>query len=309
MSQRGGRPRRDDLAFANQAAQLWGEACEDISFLARIFTQTALPYRDPGDVPEWQRRNGSLTLTVQPGASSVDPRTGQKTLTGYPYGSIPRLLLVWMSTEAVRTGERVLPLGESLSDFMRQLGLIVSGGQHGNIRRLREQAERLFRAHITIDVREVSGTWTRARSERLNVSEGYDLWHSETHPEQPALLPSYVELSEKFFREVTTRPVPLSFDALKALRGSPMRLDIYAWLAHRMSYVRKTTAVPWESLMLQFGSNATSDWGRRKFRKDFLAHLTQVLAVYPEARVTPTDSSLLLNPSRTHVAKRLPRGT
>lgn len=308
MSQRGGRPRRDDLAFANQAAQLWGEACEDVSFLARIFTQTALPYRDPGNVPEWQRRNGSLTLTVQPGASSVDPRTGQKTPTGYPYGSIPRLLLVWMSTEAVRTGERVLPLGESLSDFMRQLGLIVSGGQHGNIRRLREQAERLFRAHITIDVREASGTWTRARSERLNVAQSYDLWHSAMHPEQPALLPSYVKLSQEFFEEVTLRPVPLSLDALRALRGSPMRLDIYAWLAHRMSYLHKPTVVSWNSLMLQFGSNAATNRGRRMFRQDFLAHLSPVLAMYPEARVTPTDSGLLLNPSRTHVAKRLPRG-
>ena len=40
-----------------------------------------------------------------------------------PFGNLPRLLLAWVSTEAVRTRSRVLVLGSSLSEFMRALGI------------------------------------------------------------------------------------------------------------------------------------------------------------------------------------------
>ena len=40
-----------------------------------------------------------------------------------PYGNIPRLLLAWVCTEAVRTQSRELVLGRSLYEFMRKLGM------------------------------------------------------------------------------------------------------------------------------------------------------------------------------------------
>ena len=39
------------------------------------------------------------------------------------YGNLPRLILAWVSTEAVRMQSRVLILGSSLSEFMRTLGM------------------------------------------------------------------------------------------------------------------------------------------------------------------------------------------
>ena len=36
---------------------------------------------------------------------------------------MPRLLLAWISTEAVRTQIREIVLGKSLSEFMRSLGI------------------------------------------------------------------------------------------------------------------------------------------------------------------------------------------
>jgi hypothetical protein len=68
---------------------------QDIGYLARLFTQTSLPYRDPGDVPAWGRRNGDLVLTVQPGMTEDN---GVFKSIGYPYGTVPRLLLTWLST-------------------------------------------------------------------------------------------------------------------------------------------------------------------------------------------------------------------
>jgi hypothetical protein len=57
---------------------------------------------------------------------------------GLPYGSIPRLLLAWVTTEAVKTKSRELELGDSMSAFMAELGLKPTGGANGSITRLKE---------------------------------------------------------------------------------------------------------------------------------------------------------------------------
>jgi hypothetical protein len=68
---------------------------------------------------------------------------------GLPYGSIPRLLLARLTTEAVRNQSRDLVLGDSMSAFMRQIGLMPTGGPRGYIRALKDQAMRLFASTIT----------------------------------------------------------------------------------------------------------------------------------------------------------------
>lgn len=221
-----GRPRQDDLAFVAQAAELWGADDESTGYLARVFAQTALPYRDPGDLPEWVRSNGSLSLIIQPGPATYDAK-GRRAPIGYPYGTVPRLLLTWLSTEAVRTKQREFLLGESLSDFMRQLGMGTTAGHGGQITRLRSQMRRLFNARISIHYDETTGAHQREAARYLNVVTGYDLWWSTRQADQPALWPSSVTLSQEFYEEVTTRPMPLNLTALQLLSGSPMRLDLY----------------------------------------------------------------------------------
>src|SRR4051812_33290282 len=142
------RPKRDDLELLRVAAELWDADARDIGYLARLFTQTSLPYRDPGDVPAWGRRNGSLVLVVQPGMT-IDAGGTPRSI-GYPFGTVPRLLLTWLSTEAVRTKSRELNLGASLADFMRQLDMTPTGGRNGTITRLRKQMERLFQATLSV---------------------------------------------------------------------------------------------------------------------------------------------------------------
>jgi Plasmid encoded RepA protein len=229
-------------------------------------------------------------------------RDGQPRSIRYPYGTIPRLLLTWLSTEAVRTQSDELTLGSSLAEFMRTLELQPTGGRNGTITRLRTQMERLFQA--TLSVR-WEGDTNRDAGARLNVASAYDLWWADSNPGQPALLPSSVRLSGEFFREVTEHPVPLDLRALRALRGSPLRLDIYAWLTYRMSYLRRRTEVPWEGLRAQFGSNnADTRQGRAQFRKDFERNLREVVLIYRDANVEVANGGVVLLPSRTHVAPR-----
>ena len=61
-----------------------------------------------------------------------------------PYGNLPRLLLAWVSTEAVRTQSRELVLGRSLSEFMGKLGMDSVGGART---RFRNQIRRLWGIH------------------------------------------------------------------------------------------------------------------------------------------------------------------
>jgi hypothetical protein len=54
---------------------------------------------------------------------------------GHPFGTVPRLLLTCLSTEAVRTKNQELVLESSLAEFMRALGLQPNGGRNGTVTR------------------------------------------------------------------------------------------------------------------------------------------------------------------------------
>lgn len=113
-------------------------------------------------------------------------------------------------------------------------------------------------------------------------------------------------MSSEFYEELIAHAVPIDLRALKALKGSPLALDIYSWLTYRMSYLRKPCLIPWEALQIQFGA----DYGRlRDFKRKFLGHLGDVLHVYAAARLTERSTGLLLKPSPTHLprAPRSPR--
>ena len=81
--------------------------------------------------------------------------------------------------------------------------------------------------------------------------------------------------SEQFFREVWASPVPLDTRVLRALKNSPMALDVYAWASYRVHTLNRareaSAVVPWEQLRLQFGAGYSDDvQGLRNFRKAFL---------------------------------------
>lgn len=252
--------------------------------MARMLVQTTLPHRKVSG-PVFERSNGAFRMTLM-----APPQTG------LPYGAVPRLLLAWMTTEAVRTGERELVLGDSMSAFMRELGLVPTGGRWGSVTRLKEQTTRLFSSAISAVYREGHQVALLNRT----IADRAVLWWHPKEPTQAALWQSTVTLSEPFFREVIDRPVPVDMRALKALKRSPLALDTYCWLTYRLSYLSRPTEIPWEALAAQFGSDYKVV---RQFKAAFLAELRKVLAVYPEAKASEGDCGLLLRPARSHVKR------
>ena len=127
---------------ADQVNQLVGasEADPDLGFMARLMALCSLPRTNPGDRKEYKRVNGPYTLYMVAGG-------GNK----LPFGNLPRLLLAWVSTEAVRTQSRELVLGRSLAEFMRTLGIYHNSGGRGGVQtRLRNQMDRLFSASVQL---------------------------------------------------------------------------------------------------------------------------------------------------------------
>jgi hypothetical protein len=287
------------LGFLNEAiATINNVPEESIGFQARLWAQVALPYKDPGEVPVWKRRNGSVSLSVQP-AVFRDARDND--VVGYPFGVIPRLLLVWMATEAVRTQERQLYLGPSLRQFTDQLGMGGStGGRKGSITRLRDQIQRLAGARITVIDERITDGRRRSLMASIQVATEWDLWLTKSDDQQP-LWPSSIKLSQEFFGSIIAAPLPIRLDhlaALRKMRGSGLAIDIYVWLASRMYTLRKPVTITWTDLAQQFGS----DYCRtRAFAAQFRSQLALVQSVYTTLKVDVGSKGLTLHPSPTPI--------
>ena len=282
----------------------------NLGFMARSLVQATLPYREPkNSPPAWGRTNGEVSLVIQPGyyfkKEPVLGKTGKvlredqiPVSIGYPYGSNPRLILAWVATEVVRAKSRELVLGDSMTDFMSQIGIQnATGGKRGTITSLKEQMRRLFAANIAITTDPKSVNWA---NDGFRVADRANFFWDPLTPDQPSLFKSTLVLSERFYNELVEHPVPVDMRALRALRQSPMAIDIYGWLTWRFYALSRRTHIPWESLQMQFGSEVKSS---RKFRQTFGDALKQVLLVYPDAKVEPTKSSLVLMPSNTSVPR------
>jgi len=260
----------------------------NIGYMARVFVQATLPHKEtPGNI--FQRKNGTHELTI------MSPR-------GLPYGSIPRLLLSWITTEAIKTRDPFIVLGVSLSDFLAQLNLTRCGGKKGDITRLRKQITRLVASSISY----TKDGENNDEGGGLFITDSYNLWWHPKNPDQMPLWKSSILLSDKFFKEIIDRPVPVDMDALTSLKRSPLALDIYCWLTYRLSYLQKDALIPWKLLQMQFGADYPPDQrGLRNFKGKFLQRLKDVAAIYDKAKVYNSDHGLLLKPSPPHVPKRL----
>ena len=127
------------------------------------------------------------------------------------------------------------------------------------------------------------------------------LWWEPRNPDQAALWKSIITLGERFYQEIIRAPIPVDMRALRALKRSPLALDVYLWLTYRMFYLRKPTMVRWESLSYQFGADYKV---LRQFKAAFLRELKKVMLIYSEVRVRPEVTGLLIAPSKPHISAR-----
>ena len=248
----------------------------------------SLPRTNPGNQLQYERRNGPFTLGMIAGL-------GNK----LPFGTNPRLILAWLCTEVVRTGSRDIVLGRSLSEFMRKLGISSTDGR--GQARLRNQMDRLFNCTVSMIHKDERGKATVNSLIALRT----EFWWNPKRPDQTGLWESKVRLSESFFNEIIGHPVPLDMNTLKALKRSPLGLDLYLWLVYRTFALRAPQRLSWRQVYRQFGSDPDKASDKRTvdaFRTKCLRELKKIKLAWTDLNYTTARGVLILLPSIPHIS-------
>jgi hypothetical protein len=277
-----------ELMLLSVGAEIAQTPPERADFLHTVMCQVGMPRRRT-EARTFERQSGHVSLLLEAGklwngADWIDQPL--------PYGTTPRLVMVHVSSEAIRTQQRSIEIGDSIRQFLTTLGMQTSGGERGGYTTLRRQMEALAACRLSI------GMHSEGRVVTMDAKpiKRFEAW-LQHDGSQRTLWPGVLELSEDFFNTLVTHAVPLDYRALAALKHSALALDIYTWLAHRLCRVKPVcgTRLSWDNLRQQFGQEYGTS---RDFKKQFRHSLRQVRVVYPDARLDEVMGGLILYQSR-----------
>ena len=286
-------PARRGFTIADQVNQLVGasEADPDLGFMARMMALCSLPRTNPGNRLQYKRQNGPFKLIMIAGGDNR-----------LPYGNLPRLLLAWVCTEAVRTQNRELVLGRSLAEFMRMLGIYHNSGGRGGVQtRLRNQMRRLFNASVQL----IYEDGRREASASSFVADRTEFWWNERKPDERVLWESKIQLGEAFFNEIIRHPVPLDMNTLRALKRSTLGLDLYLWLTYRTFALTRPVRITWRQVYRQFGVDPAKANNRvtvRNFQRKVSRELKKIKIAWPDLSYATAPGVLILLPSTPSIA-------
>jgi len=271
------------------AAEVMADESQRMGISYTGFCLTALPHKKLADDEPWEKKGHRVTLLVEPGRLK---HAGRTKLYGVPYGARARMILLYLQTQAVRTGSREVALGRSMRDWMERMGLAV-GGETAHA--LREQAARISACSLKF-FWEDSGV---DGFERGAIVRSGLRFHAEDSA-QGSLWEDRVVLDEVFYAALCDHPVPLLEAAIRQLRDRSMSLDIYVWLAWRCHQLAKPTSISWPAVHAQFGTGFKAV---RQFKPRFAEALEAALAAYPQARVDLDSKAITLHPARPPIAR------
>ena len=262
------------------AAQILAEEESRLGITHAGFAMTSLPHKRI-EAPFWRRQGNRTTLLVESG------RDKEGGLTGVPYGSIARLILLYLQTEAIRTGSPEIELGRSMKAWMTRMSLSAGGKTYQLVS---EQAKRISACRLTFFTDLISA---ELRSNGAFVQSSISM-AGLTDENQPTLWQDRVRLDEGFWKSLKDHPVPVREEALRAIGTRSLAIDVYIWLAYRLHALSKPTGVTWTAIHAQFGAGFRLV---RQVKPTFLESLQLALAVYPEAHVDIEETGLVLHPS------------
>jgi len=204
------------------------------------FAMTSLPHKHIED-PLWRRQGHRTTLLVESG------RTGNGGWIGVPYGSMARLILLYLQTEAVRSNNPEVELGRSMHAWLSRME-ISTGGK--NYRLVGEQARRISACRLTF-LTEMPGAEMRQNGAFVQNAITLTI---DADERQRGLWQDSVRLDDGFWRSLKEHPVPVREEAVRAIGARSLALDVYIWLAYRLHALTKATPVTWTALHAQFGA-------------------------------------------------------
>lgn len=270
------------------------EPIDQLSFLHSILCTVGMP-RKAIDERRFDRVNGAAMLRIEAGALYNGRELIDQPL---PYGVKPRLIMVHVSSEAVRQNRRDIEIGRSAHQFLERLDLDTNSRSYAMTKK---QIMALAACRMTLGFM-AGGV---ARTINTEPFEKFDAWLQREDTGQMTMWPGVIELSQKFYDTLREHAVPLDPEALKALKHSALALDIYSWLAHRLCRLQRPTRLSNDNLKDQFGQEYREE---REAMRAFNLALRQVLIVYPDARIESVRGGLILKPSPPPVARLVLQG-
>ena len=262
---------------------------EDRAYMHSILCQVGLP-RSKVDGTSFERSDGGVALLVESGKLWNGKQFVQQPI---PYGPMPRLMLAWMNTYAVRFNTPEIPVGDSASEFLRMLGQkSINGGRNGVYTTFRKQIQALSACRMTLGFN-ANG---RAQTYDGKPIKHFEAWiPSKEGDEQRPLWPGSLTFADEYYQTLKEHAVPLDLRAFIELKGSALAMDVYAWLAQRLHRLNgRPLILHWASLRAQFGQEYGGKDPDKDFKKKFLPALRAVLDVYPQARVRQVTGGVML---------------
>lgn len=283
-----------------EAASLYLSDDENsLGFAYSGWAQCALPHRRIGPEDRWEISSERVRLVVEPGLRPPPSGDGPMERVGVPFGSVARLILLFLQTQAIRTDSREVELGGSLRGWLTNIGASVGGS---NARAVRDQAERISRCRLTFHIK---GTGTVGLINQTIVDRALFVEEGAARDgggRQGRLTLETAKLSEGFFEQLKKHPIPLEEAAVRAISNNAAALDAYLWLVYRLHVLRDDRLVTWKALKAQFGTGYRELY---HFKPRFSQALGLAMAVYPGARVEVRDEGVVLKPSPSPVRPKL----
>lgn len=272
--------------------QITSEPPDRTDFLHTVMCQVGLP-RHATEARVFERKNGPFSILVEVGKLYDGHEWRPQML---PYGATPRLVLVHLSSEAIRTRNRSVELGDSMRQFLQTLGIQTNGGSRGGYTMFRKQMNALAACRVTLGMQREG----RVVTVDAKPIKRFEAW---VQPDglQHTLWPGVLELSLDFFGTLTRHAVPLDHRALAARKHSALALEVYTWLAHRLCRVKPGgMMLSWSNLREQFGQEYVHP---KDFKREIRDVLRQVWPVYPDAHFEEIVGGIRLFPSPPSITK------
>ena len=246
------------------------EGWQTLAFSSRPFVMCGLPVRKPSKGQLlFERNNGSFLLQV----------TGHPEF-GLPYGQ-DRLVPIYLATLAVRQKSQTVRF-RSGAEMLDTFGMSKGGKEY---RRLVQAFERIFGATIFFGTDQTRGTAKVVERSRFNFLREARIWYNRD-TNQRVLSEDFenmIVLSDEFYREICSHPIPTDLDAVKLLAGAPAVLDLFTWLSYRCHVSRGEESIPIFGpfgLAQQLGS---IEYSRpRRFRVKLEQWLGTIRTLWPE---------------------------
>ena len=194
---------KHERMLVEAAFRVLAEDAEKIGFTYSGFALTSLPHK-PQKETVWRRENHNIVLLVESGRD----RSGAPV--GLPYGSYARFILLFLQSEAIRTGSREIELGRSMRVWLGTMGLSIGGMTY---KMVAKQAKRISGCRLQF--------YTDRNDKELMRHGGFvdgSISMAGVSGDQPGLWQDRVLLNEEFYQALREHPVPVSESALEGDR-------------------------------------------------------------------------------------------